>query len=583
MVVPKYESKVTLLLTQTEEKIDSNYSITQSDLSLNSTLIGTYSHIVKSGDVLKKVKENLKLNITVEELYENIKVNVANNTQILEILVQHKDSYKAKIIANEVSEVFAEKVNELYKINNVKIIDKATEGINPCNVNHVKDIAIFIIFGILMSFGIILIIYITDTTVKEEDDVEEFVETPVVISLPISKNKDKDSKDLISFANSKSTTAECFRTLRTNLIFAQKEEELKNILITSCGPSEGKTYVSSNLAITFAKVNKKVIIIDADMRKGRLHNIFKLENTMGMSNYLKDLVEGNKITLKQTARYIKETNIPNLHIMTSGDRPLNPLELISSNKMNEIIKTLDKIYDIVIIDGTPSAIVSDSMAISKYINTILLVAEYKKTKIETLKKVKKQIENVNGKVTGVILNKCPMSEKQYGDGYYTDVNDKTQILLEKNVKIKTVEEFLDEVKEEVIEQPLEELTIEPEEFEIKTKVKRKKEDTEVIKDIKKEVTLVKNLFVQYIMANQKNQKKLGDGIAEGKIDELKKEIDSLKRAIKTKEKNEKLFEQDLKDEIVNLRKTQEELKQIHTSNNEKIDELIESYRKKIKM
>lgn len=580
MVVPKYESKVTLLLTHTEEKVDSDYSITQSDLSLNSTLIGTYSHIVKSGDVLKKVKENLKLNISVEELYENIKVNVANNTQILEILVQNEDSYRAKTIANEVSEVFAEKVNELYKIDNVKIIDKATEGINPCNINHSKDIAIFTIFGVLISFGIILIIYITDTTVKEEEDIEEFVETPVVISLPFSKNKDKNSKDLISFANSKSTTAECFRTLRTNLIFAQKEEELKNILITSCGPSEGKSYVSSNLAITFAKVNKKVIVIDADMRKGRLHNIFKLENTMGMSNYLKDLVEGNKVTLKQTARYIKETNIPNLHIMTSGDRPLNPLELISSNKMNEIIKTLDKIYDIVIIDGTPSAIVSDSMAISKYINTILLVAEHKKTKIETLKKVKKQIENVNGKVTGVILNKCPMSEKQYGDGYYTDVNDKTQVLLEKNVKIKTVQEFLNEVKEEVIEQSEEEFAIETEEYEIKPKIKRKKEDTEVIKDIKKEVTLVKNLFVQYIMANQKSQRKLGDGVSEQKIDELKKEIDSLKRAIKTKEKNEKLFEQDLKDEIVNLRKTQEELKQIHTSNNEKIDELIESYRKK---
>lgn len=582
MVIPKYESKVTLLLTQTEDKIDSNDSITQSDLSLNSNLIGTYSKIIKSEAVLKQVKENLDLNMSEEELYQCIKVNDTTNTQILEILVQSDDSYKSKIVANEIAEVFSEKINQIYKINNVTIIDEASEELAPCNVNHLKDIAIFSVFGISFAFCIVLIVYLTDTSVKEEQDVEELANLPVIISLPTSRNKDKNTKDLISFANSKSTTAEYFRTLRTNLIFAQKENELKNILITSCGPGEGKTYVSANLAITFAKVNKKVIIIDADMRKGRLHNVFKLQNTMGFSNYLKDLINGNKIKLKESAKYIKETNIPNLHIMTSGDRPLNPSELISSNKMNDIIKNLGKIYDIVIIDGTPSAVVSDSMAISKFINTILLVAEYKKTKIETLKKVKKQIENVNGKVTGVILNKCPMLEKQYGDGYYSDINDKTKILSEKNVKIKTVEEFLNEV-EDTIEEPKNDIAITPEGYEIQPKTKRKKEDTEVIRDIKKEVTIVKNLFVQYIMANQKAQRKITDGVSEQKIDELKKEIDSLKKVIKTKEKNEKIFEQDLKDEIINLRKTQEELKQINTSNNQKIDELIENYKKKIKM
>lgn len=570
-----------LLLTQTEEKVNSEYSITQSDLSLNSNLIGTYGQIIKSGKVLNKVIKNLRLDTTSDELFQSIRVTDKDNTQILEVTVQNEDSYIAKKIANELATVFSEEINEIYKINNVKIMDEAIEATQPCNVNHVKDIVMFIVFGVMFVCCVILIIYLTDTTVKDEDDIEELIDLPVVISLPISRNKNE--QELISFSNSKSTTAECFRTLRTNLIFAQKEDELKNILITSCGPSEGKTYTSANLAVTFAKANKKVIIIDADMRKGRLHKVFKLENAMGMSNYLKDLIEGNKIKIKQTAKYIKETNIPNLHIMTSGDRPLNPLELISSNKMNEIIKTLDKIYDIVIIDGTPSAIVSDSMAISNYINTILLVAEYKKTKIETLKKVKKQIENVNGKITGVVLNKCPLSEKQYGEGYYSDVDDKTQVLLERNVKIKTVEEFLNDVKEDNLQETNEEITLESEEYEITSKPKIKREDSQVIKDIKKEVTLVKNLFVQYIMANQKAQRKIGDGLSEEKIDELKKEIDSLKRAVKSKEKNEKIFEQDLKEEIINLRKTQEELKQIHTTNNEKIDELIENYKKKIRM
>ena len=148
MVIPKYESKVTLLLTQTEDKIDSNDSITQSDLSLNSNLIGTYSKIIKSEAVLKQVKENLDLNMSEEELYQCIKVNDTTNTQILEILVQSDDSYKSKIVANEIAEVFSEKINQIYKINNVTIIDEASEELAPCNVNHLKDIGIFSLFGI---------------------------------------------------------------------------------------------------------------------------------------------------------------------------------------------------------------------------------------------------------------------------------------------------------------------------------------------------------------------------------------------------------------------------------------------------
>lgn len=579
-MVPKYESKVTVLLTQTGNKTDSTDSITQTDINLNSTLIGTYNQIVKSEGTLRKVIENLNLDFSEEDLYQNITVSAANNTQILEILVQNESSYQAKRIANELAQVFCERVYELYKIDNVKIIDEASEATAPCNVNHLKDIVIFAVFGIVFAGSIVLIIYLTDTTIKEEKDIEELIELPVIISLPSSRNKDKNTKDLISFSASKSSTAERFRSLRTNLIFAQKEDELKNILITSCEPGEGKTYISSNLAITFAKVNKKVIIIDADMRKGRLHNVFKVENTMGLSNYLKDLIEGNKVKIKDTAKYIKETNIPNLHVMTGGDRPLNPSELISSNKMSEIIKNLNRIYDIVIIDGTPSAVVSDSMAISKFTNTILMVAQYKHTKIEVLKKVKKQIENVGGQITGVILNKCPASEKEYADKYYSDIDDKSKILAEKNIRIKTVEEFLREAKDETDES--DDIII-SDGYEIKTKSKRKKEDSEVIRDIKKEVSLVKNLFVQYVLANQKTQKKIGDGVNTQKIDELKKEIDSLKKVIKTQEKNDKLFEQDLKNEIISLRKTQEELKQINSSNNEKIDELIENYKRKIKM
>lgn len=584
MLVPKYKSSATLLLTQTEQKSDDE-AITQSDVNLNNNLLTTYSEIIKSKTVLRTVIENLELNIEEDELYKEVAVNTKVNSQTLEIVVYNKEAELAQDIANEISEVFSEKVNQLYKINNVEIIDEAFMEEEPYNINHTKDIAISIVLGIVISMMISLLIYFIDTTVKDEKDIEEFVKLPVLINLPLSKNKQKKSTDLISFSDPKSIISESFRTLRTNLIFAQDENLLQNILITSCNPSEGKTYTSSNLAITFAKANKKVIIVDADMRKGRLHNVFGEKNENGLSNYLKYLACGKENDLRKVSQYIKTTRVPNLHIMTSGDRPLNPSELISSPNMLEIIKTLDKIYDVVIIDGTPSAIVSDSIAISKYIKTILVVAEYKRTKLETLKRLKKQIENVNAKITGVILNKYPISEKTYGSGYYADMNvTQRNSLKENNIRIRTVEEFIEEVYEKNEENIREKNTINvvPEEFIVSNRnLNENSSSVATIDEIKNEVLMVKNLFLQYVLSNQEN-KVLTDGKHNEKIEELKNDIDSLKEVIRSREKEEKSFENELKEEMNNLRKIQEEIKQIQEVNRLKADELIEKYREKMK-
>lgn len=587
MLVPKYRSSATLLLTQTEQKSDDE-AITQSDVNLNNNLLTTYSEIIKSKTVLRTVIENLELNIEEDKLYKEVAVNTKSNSQTLEIVVYNEDAELAQDIANEISEVFSEKVNQLYKINNVEIIDEAFMEEEPYNVNHTKDIVISIILGIVISMMISLLIYFIDTTVKDEKDIEEFVKLPVLINLPLSKNKNKQKKatDLISFSDPKSMISESFRTLRTNLIFAQDENLLQNILITSCNPSEGKTYTSSNLAITFAKANKKVIIVDADMRKGRLHNVFSEKNENGLSNYLKYLAGGKENDIRRVSQYIKTTRVPNLHIMTSGDRPLNPSELISSPNMLEIIKTLDKIYDVVIIDGTPSAIVSDSIAISKYIKTILVVAEYKRTKIEILKRLKKQIENVNAKITGVILNKYPISEKAYGSGYYSDMNvTQRNSLKENNIRIRTVEEFIEDVdeKNEEILKEKNTINVVPEEFIVSNRnLNENSSSVATIDEIKNEVLMVKNLFLQYVLSNQEN-KTLTDGKHNEKMEELKKDIDSLKKVIKSREEEEKSFENELKEEMNNLRKIQEEIKQIQEANRIKADELIEKYKEKMKL
>jgi capsular exopolysaccharide synthesis family protein len=222
--------------------------------------------------------------------------------------------------------------------------------------------------------------------------------------------------ELITFVSPKTQISEVFRTLRTNIQFMNVDDKLKSLLITSTVPGEGKSWVASNLAVTFAQAGKRVLLVDADMRKGRQHKIFELNNEKGLSNYL--IMTSKEEELDNIGEYIQGTLIDNLYVMTAGIVPPNPSELLTSQKMVDLIKYLESIFDIVIFDGTPSTIVTDAIILSKFVNTTLIVASHKKTKIEDLKQVKRNIINVGGNIAGVIANKMPSNKKEYKSGYY---------------------------------------------------------------------------------------------------------------------------------------------------------------------
>lgn len=221
--------------------------------------------------------------------------------------------------------------------------------------------------------------------------------------------------EIITFTTPKASVSEIFRTLRTNVQFMVAGAENRTVLFTSTQAGEGKSWITSNLAITFAQAGKKVILVDTDMRRGRLHSIFDLPNNKGLSNYLILSVKDSQDTLTE---YIQPTMVDNLYVITAGIVPPNPSELLASTKMVNLIKTLEQMADIVIFDSTPSTMVTDAMVISRYVGSTLIVASHKKTKMEVLKQIKRNIENVGGKVGGVILNRVPLSKKEYGKSYY---------------------------------------------------------------------------------------------------------------------------------------------------------------------
>ena len=220
-------------------------------------------------------------------------------------------------------------------------------------------------------------------------------------------------KEIITFYSPKSKISEIFRTLRTNIQFMNNNQKIKTLLITSTMPEEGKSWVSSNLAVVFAQTGKKVLLIDTDMRRGRQGNIFNQDTYEGLSNYLSE-IDGEQ----DIHKYIYETEVENLNIITAGLTPPNPSELLCSDKMKKMLEKLKEEYDLIILDGTPSSIVTDSVIISKYADSTIIVTAYKKTKREDVKRLKQEIENVGGKVMGCILNKTKNKNKKYENGYY---------------------------------------------------------------------------------------------------------------------------------------------------------------------
>ncbi len=226
-------------------------------------------------------------------------------------------------------------------------------------------------------------------------------------------------RELIVHQDPKSPISEVFRTLRTNIQFMNTKGKLKTILVTSTLPGEGKSWVSSNLAVTFAQAGKKVVLIDADMRKGRQYSIFEVSPRPGLSNYLSGIDESNDENHEiNLVDYIQETDVENLYLIAAGNIPPNPAELLIAPQMVDLLEQLKEMSDIIIIDGTPSQLVTDALILARLVDSTLIVTASKQTKKEDLKRVIANIEQVGGKIAGVVVNKIPINAKKYEQSYY---------------------------------------------------------------------------------------------------------------------------------------------------------------------
>ena len=519
---PQYNSSVTVLLTGDEAQGEKQ--VTQTDLNLNSGLISTYGSIAKSANVLSKVIENLGLDISVKNLQKNLTVAEIKNTQFLKITVENSNPETAMKIANEISTVFVEQIKTIYNIQNINIIDTAEISNTPCNINHIKDMAIALMAGIFASGVLILILYILDDTIKSEKDIPVNLKLETIGTIP---NTNKTNNELIIETDPKSYIVECLKTTRTNILYSSNINKKKAILFTSAREKEGKSFIVNNIAVAFAQANKKVLIVDTNLRnsKGR-SQIFENQTGEGLSDFIKEITENKLENLEKAKKYIKETKIPNLHILESGTIPPNPSELLSSTNMRNLLELLKSMYDLVLLDGTPSMIVSDSIALSTMVDSTILIAENKVSKINELKKTKRQIQDVGGKIMGVILNKSDVQHnKYYGKGYGYYYGDGKQEKVEKEIQVKqpiiTVSEIIENARP-VIEQEL-----------LNKEVEQELENVQVVeqqqeKTIEPKENGFKNVIKKIFSRISNIEKRLDNDNSKEQINNIYTEIDNIK-------------------------------------------------------
>ena len=225
------------------------------------------------------------------------------------------------------------------------------------------------------------------------------------------------SVDLVITKNPKSIFAESIRGIHTNIQFASIDKDVKVILSTSPEAGDGKSFVNANLAVAYSQLGKRVLIIDADLRKGRLHDIFEIPN-VASSGYTNLILNFNHdINLND---YIYKTSIENVSLLPTGPVPPNPVELLSSENNVKLLKRLRNNYDLIILDCPPTIGLSDALILTKLSDINLVVVSAKKTKMENLERTKKLFEQVNSKIDGVILNKAITSGNHYYSYYYNN-------------------------------------------------------------------------------------------------------------------------------------------------------------------
>ncbi|MEW7154640.1 polysaccharide biosynthesis tyrosine autokinase [Acinetobacter baumannii] len=303
------------------------------------------------------------------------------------------------------------------EIGNVRIVDTAVEPIEPIKPKKLQILILSILLGGFIGTVIALLRNMLRTGIKDSGQIENELDLPVYATVPRSPIqesrvkilKKKKSIPILAVKNSDDIAIESLRSIRTAIHFALANAKNNIIMIAGPSPEVGKSFISTNLATIFAQGNKRVLLIDADMRRGHMHKYFDVDVKPGLSELLSGQADLQKV--------LHKTQVTNLDVITRGKSPTNPSEILSSNQFKELLEQLQSQYDHIIIDTPPVLAVTDGIIISQYTGVNLIVARYAKSQMKELELTVNRFEQAGVKVNGFILNDIQRASAGYGYGY----------------------------------------------------------------------------------------------------------------------------------------------------------------------
>ncbi|MCD2440998.1 polysaccharide biosynthesis tyrosine autokinase [Agromyces sp. SYSU K20354] len=372
----------------------------------------SFAQLATSALVLDPAAAELDRGFSTIELRRMMSVTIPQNTVILDINVGTTDPERAALVANTVAASLVAAVNEVAPIDSdgaatvsARSIEPATPAIFQSAPNKQQDAFLGAVIGFLLSSVAVVLASALDTRVRSETALKAITELPLLGSIeqtPLSSDPRP-----VAIRQPNGSAAESFRQVRSGLRFASASHETRSLAITSSVPAEGKTWLAANLSFVLAETGKRVLLVDADLRKPRVADTFGLVGAVGLTTVLIDA-----IPLRSAVQAWPRSS---LEILPSGAVPPNPAELLASERMKEIIQQLVDAYDLVVIDTAPVEAVADATMIAQQVDSVLIVADTRRVRRAQLASTIAVLERTGAHISGVVLNRVKARPR---DSYY---------------------------------------------------------------------------------------------------------------------------------------------------------------------
>ena len=434
-ITPQYQSTAMFYVNNSNLSIgDASLSISNGDLVTSRNLVDSYIVILNTRETLLDVIDYAGVSRSYGEVKGMLSAASVNETEIFRVTVTNPDPLEAERIANAIAYILPKRIGTIIDGTSAKVVDAAIVPAGPSSPSYTVNTLIGFLLGFVVSVGFIVLREIFDTTIRAEEDIAQCCKHPIMASVPdmtapgkggsyygygssrskkgkyasaVPQNKLSVIGPNISFAAS-----EAYKLLRTKLQFSFADENDCHIIgLSSALSGEGKSLTSVNLAYTLSQLDKKVLLVDCDMRRPTLAEKLGILKYPGLSNYLtrqcslSDLLQVCKMKENENA----------FHVITAGQSAPNPVELLSSERMSKALDTMRRTYDYVILDLPPVGEVSDALAIAKQTDGILLVVRQNYCDRVVLTDTVKQFDFINAKTLGVVFNAI---HENGGKGYY---------------------------------------------------------------------------------------------------------------------------------------------------------------------